>query len=59
MSFLGAFSTGWYGRQTLVFSWNKTGEVGLVDIEGENKIPRTTFRVLLWGGLRPGLLKLV
>lgn len=30
-----------------------------MDIEGENKIPRTTFRVLLWGGLRPGLVKLV
>ena len=42
-----------------VFSWSKTGEVGLVEMRGENRRPRTAFRVLLRGGLRPSSLKLV
>lgn len=29
--------------RTLVFSWYRTREVGLVDMQGENKIPRTAF----------------
>lgn len=45
--------------RTLVFSWNKTRGVGLVKVQGENKISRTALRILLWDHLRSDFLRLV
>lgn len=47
LSFLGLGPQGGMAGRTLVFSWNKTRWVGLVKVQGENKISRTALRILL------------
>ena len=57
-SFLELGPQGGMAGTPLVFSWNKTVEVCLVETWVENGRPGTAFRLSVWGGLRPTFSKL-